>query len=93
MVEACHSLHRGLQGEVDLAKLFAYDAVYEDMALRALFVGRSAIERYVRRINRLAPFAAGSTVRHIVGSTLGGGTSGRHRLSMARAPRNSSRIE
>jgi len=49
MVEACHSLHRGLQGEVDLAKLFAYDAVYEDMALRALFVGRSAIERYVRR--------------------------------------------
>jgi len=73
MVEACHSLHRCLQGEADLAKLFAYDAVYENMALRALFVGRSAIERYVGRINRLAPFAAGSTVRHIVGSSLGGG--------------------
>jgi hypothetical protein len=55
------------------AALFTYDAVYEDAALRTQILGRAAIERYLKRILPAAPYGRGSRVRHVVGSTSGGG--------------------
>jgi hypothetical protein len=55
------------------ALLFSYDAVYEDMTLRAQLLGRAAIERYLGRVLSKAPFGTGSRLRHVVGSVPGGG--------------------
>ena len=53
--------------------IFAYDAVYEDMALRTQVLGRAAIGRYLKRILTEAPYGSGSGLRHVVGGDYGGG--------------------
>ena len=53
-------------------ELFSYDAVFEDMALRAQLRGRAAIARYLRRALPALPYARAS-VRHVAGVGQGGG--------------------
>ena len=60
-------------GDADRAgELFAYDAVFEDMALRAQLRGQAAIVRYLRRALPDLPYARGS-VRHVAGAGQSGG--------------------
>src|SRR5262249_42667070 len=60
-------------GDTDRAgELFSYDAVFEDMALRAQLRGQAAIVRYLRRALPGLPYARAS-VRHLAGACLGGG--------------------
>ena len=53
-------------------ELFSYDAVFEDMALRARLRGQAAIGRYLRRALPGLPYARAS-VRHVAGAGRGGG--------------------
>ena len=53
-------------------ELFSYDAVFEDMALRAQLRGQSAITRYLQRALPGLPYARAS-VRHVAGAGQGGG--------------------
>jgi ketosteroid isomerase-like protein len=53
-------------------ELFSYDAVFEDMALRAQLRGQAAIVRYLRRALPGLPYARAS-VRHVAGAGQGGG--------------------
>jgi hypothetical protein len=55
------------------AAMFAYDAVYEDMALHAQILGRLAIERYLTRALASVPYGKGAALAHVVGNDLGGG--------------------
>ncbi|HEV8579034.1 MAG TPA: hypothetical protein VGX68_08105 [Thermoanaerobaculia bacterium] len=55
------------------SRLFSYDAVYEDMALRTQVLGREGIERYLEHALPQAPFGKGAKLRHVVGNDLGGG--------------------
>jgi ketosteroid isomerase-like protein len=57
----------------EAAAMFSYDAVYEDMALRARVAGLAAIERYLGRTLAKLPYGVGAAVRHVVGSDQGGG--------------------
>ena len=60
-------------GDTDRAgELFSYDAVFEDMALRAQLRGQAAIVRYLRRSLPGLPYARAS-VRHVAGAGQGGG--------------------
>jgi ketosteroid isomerase-like protein len=60
-------------GDADRAgELFSYDAVFEDMALRAQLRGQAAIVRYLRRALPGLPYARAS-VRHVAGDGQGGG--------------------
>ena len=60
-------------GDADRAgQLFSYDAVFEDMALRAQVRGQAAIVRYLRRALPGLPYAWAS-VRHVAGAGQGGG--------------------
>src|SRR5215831_4706736 len=60
-------------GDADRAgELFSYDAVFEDMALRAQLRGQAAIVRYLRRALPGLPYARAS-VRHVAGAGHGGG--------------------
>src|SRR5262252_4766936 len=60
-------------GDTDRAgELFSYDAVFEDMALRAQLRGQAAIVRYLRRALPALPYARAS-VRHVAGAGQGGG--------------------
>lgn len=60
--------------DIDLAgSLFALDAVFEDHTLRTRIHGRAAITEYLRRAATRLPYGTRSTVRHAVGSDLGGG--------------------
>ena len=60
-------------GDADRAGgLFSYDAVFEDMALRAQLRGQAAIVRYLRRALPGLPYARAS-VRHVAGAGQGGG--------------------
>jgi ketosteroid isomerase-like protein len=60
-------------GDADRAgELFSYDAVFEDMALRAQLRGQAAIVRYLRRTLPGLPYARAS-VRHVAGAGQGGG--------------------
>jgi ketosteroid isomerase-like protein len=52
--------------------LFSYDAVFEDMALRAQLRGQAAIAGYLRRALPGLPYARAS-VRHVAGAGHGGG--------------------
>src|SRR5262249_7182421 len=52
--------------------LFSYDAVFEDMALRAQLRGQAAIARYLRRALPGLPYARAS-VRHVAGAGRGRG--------------------
>src|SRR6516225_3160427 len=55
-------------GDADRAgELFSYDAVFEDMALRAQLRGQAAIVRYLRRALPGLPYARAS-VRHVAGA-------------------------
>ena len=56
-----------------VAQLLSYDAVFEDMALRTQLLGRADIARYLGGVLAMAPFGAGSTLRHVVGGETGGG--------------------
>ncbi|HEV2251577.1 MAG TPA: nuclear transport factor 2 family protein, partial [Streptosporangiaceae bacterium] len=53
-------------------QLFSYDAVVEDMALRAQVRGQAAIGRYLRRALPGLPYAR-APVRHVAGAGQGGG--------------------
>lgn len=55
------------------ARVFAYDAVFEDRTLHATIVGRQHIQAYLGRALNLLPYGPGSVVRHVVGSAIGGG--------------------
>jgi len=55
------------------AALFSYDAVYEDMTLRAQVLGQMAIERYLVRALASLPYGDGAAVLHVVGGDKGGG--------------------
>ena len=75
MREAAQKLHQALAAgdAAAAAALFAYDAVYEDMALRTQILGRLAIQRYLARSLAKLPQGAGSALAHVVGSNQGGG--------------------
>ncbi|WIX80438.1 hypothetical protein QRX50_06575 [Amycolatopsis carbonis] len=60
-------------GRGDTTGLFAEDAVFEDLALRSRIVGRQAIDACVARASDRLPYGRGATIRHTVGSHLGGG--------------------
>jgi hypothetical protein len=70
--ELCNALS---SGDLDAAaSLFSYDAAYEDLTLRTEIFSRSAIRRYLERVQGQTPFGTGMRVRHVVGgSTSGGG--------------------
>lgn len=53
--------------------MFSDDAVYEDMTLRTQVMGKLAIKRYLARALAKLPGGSGSTIRHVVGSDMGGG--------------------
>jgi hypothetical protein len=55
------------------ADLFANDAVFEDLTLHTSIVGQSAIRGFLDRSRALLPYGVGTTIRHTVGSALGGG--------------------
>ncbi|KAF4987709.1 hypothetical protein FGRMN_10205 [Fusarium graminum] len=55
------------------AALFDADAICEDRTTRTLIDGRSSIERYLARASSSLPYGVGATVRHVVGSSQGGG--------------------
>jgi ketosteroid isomerase-like protein len=55
-----------------VSDLFAYDALFEDMALRTQIRGQAAITRYLARALSGLPYAQAS-VRHAVGTGQGGG--------------------
>jgi ketosteroid isomerase-like protein len=71
---AAHQLSDALAaGDSDRAgELFAYDAQFEDMALRTQIRGQAAITRYLQRAMPDLPYAQAS-IRHIVGTDQGGG--------------------
>lgn len=73
MSTACSALHEALATGENLPHIFTYDAVWEDMALRAQVVGRSAIAGMLQRSRALLPFGPGAKIRHILGSAHGGG--------------------
>ena len=53
--------------------LFTPDAVFEDLALHAQFIGSKAINGFLGRALPLLPYGSGTVVRHVVGGVLGGG--------------------
>jgi ketosteroid isomerase-like protein len=55
------------------AALFSYDGVYEDMTLHSKIVGSKAIDAYFGRALGKLPWAAGSSLIHVLGSDQGGG--------------------
>jgi hypothetical protein len=55
------------------ARLFSYDAIFEDSTLRARQEGQLAICRYLERALSALPYGPGTTLRHILGSAQGGG--------------------
>jgi hypothetical protein len=74
IAQAAHQLSDALAaGDADRAgALFAYDAQFEDMALRTQIRGQAAISRYLHRAMPDLPYAQAS-IRHIVGTDQGGG--------------------
>jgi hypothetical protein len=51
---------------------FSYDVVFEDMALRAQFLGRNAVHAYLNRALPMLPYGQGVLLRHVTGSDKGG---------------------
>ena len=74
IAEAAQKLSAALAaGDANRAgELFAYDAQFEDMALRTHIRGQAAITRYLQRAMPDLPYAQAS-IRHIVGTDQGGG--------------------
>lgn len=54
------------------AGLFAFDAVFEDMATNTRLEGRASIKAYLQRALPSVPYGVDATVRHIVGGVQGG---------------------
>ena len=73
--DAARGLHDALSGgdHEGARAIFAYDAVYEDMALRTQLIGRLAIGRYLGRTLELLPFGPGSGLSRVLGGGTGGG--------------------
>ncbi|WP_432945545.1 hypothetical protein ACQPXM_05830 [Kribbella sp. CA-253562] len=57
----------------DAAKVFAEDAVLDDLALHATVVGRRSIEAFLTRSLDVLPYGRRSAIRHVTGSAQGGG--------------------
>jgi hypothetical protein len=55
------------------ARLFAPDAVLEDLTLHTAIVGRQLIAAYLARALPSLPYGQGAQVRHVVGGAAGGG--------------------
>ena len=55
------------------ARLFAPDAVVEDLTLHTSVVGRQSITAYLARALPSLPYGRGAQVRHVVGGAAGGG--------------------
>ena len=55
------------------AVLFSYDAVFEDLTLRARVEGQIAISSYLQRSLHGLPYGPGTEVSHVLGSARGGG--------------------
>ncbi|MFI8205204.1 hypothetical protein [Streptomyces sp. NPDC085937] len=56
------------------AKLFAPDAVFEDVPSHISITGRASIEKYLKAASGLLPYAGARTaVRHVLGNDVGGG--------------------
>ncbi|MDX5564990.1 hypothetical protein PYK79_19060 [Streptomyces sp. ID05-04B] len=55
------------------AALFSTDATFEDAATRTSVQGQLAIGRYLERALPNLPYGPGTTVRHVLGSSKGGG--------------------
>jgi hypothetical protein len=55
------------------ARLFAPDAVLEDLTLHTAVVGRQSITAYLARALPSLPYGRGAQVRHVVGGAAGGG--------------------
>lgn len=73
MSSACSALHDALATGKEIADLFTYDAVWEDMALRVQVVGRSDIARMLDHSRGSLPFGPGASIRHVLGNARGGG--------------------
>jgi len=58
---------------VGAATMFAPDAALEDLTLRTQIVGREAITVFLESALPLLPYGSGTRVRHILGSSRGGG--------------------
>lgn len=71
MTAAVGALHSALTQEADLGDLLTFDVVWEDVALRAQVIGRSAVGRMVGRSLNLLPFGRGASTCHIVGGSRG----------------------
>lgn len=56
----------------DASDVFAYDVVFEDMALRSQLIGRNAVQAYLSRALAMLPYGKGVVFRHVVGSDDGG---------------------
>ena len=54
-------------------QLFSRDAVFEDLTLHMQMIGQLAITAYLKRSLSHLPYGPRTSVRHIVGSTFGGG--------------------
>src|SRR5262249_21723972 len=74
IADAAHELNAALAaGDGERAGgLFAYDAQFEDKALRTQIRGQAAVTRYLQRAMPRLPYAQAS-IRHVVGSDQGGG--------------------
>lgn len=62
------------KGDVEAAsRLFSYDVVFEDMSLRRQVLGVLEVQAYLAEVMSVAPYGEGSQLRHVVGSSRGGG--------------------
>jgi hypothetical protein len=73
------------------ARLFAPDAVLEDLTLHTVVVGRQSIAAYLARALPSLPYGRGAQVRHVVGGAAGGGYEWMH--PGASVPRGVNAIE
>ncbi|KAF4989041.1 hypothetical protein FDECE_14832 [Fusarium decemcellulare] len=55
------------------ADCFSTDALFEDATTRLRVEGRHAIRRYLNRATDKLPYGQGSSLRHVLGSSRGGG--------------------
>lgn len=74
MTEVAQNLRLAFEtrGPQEASDLFAYDVVFEDMALRSQLIGRNAVLAYLDRALPELPYGKGMAIRHVVGSDAGG---------------------
>ncbi|KAE9369694.1 hypothetical protein N431DRAFT_469581 [Stipitochalara longipes BDJ] len=73
--ETAHLLNAALAAnDADAtAALFSNDAIWVDLTLRTREEGQLAISRYLQRALANLPYGPGTTLRHVLGTTQGGG--------------------